>query len=67
MNNTKDYELVGVMTEESFPILKQYVVAGNPISKWSDRRITPLMFKELPPGTELFIKVNAIRTDKETL
>lgn len=50
------YELVGVIGEENYPVSSQTMVDGKLYSGTSEERKVPMVFKDLPVGTQLFIK-----------
>ena len=59
MTDEKDirFELAGVISEENFPLIRQYFDGRTVHTDSSQKRKTPTLFKDLPPGTELYIKV----------
>ena len=52
----EEYELAGVIGTEKFPQIMQYFSNGQHQSHQTDERIAPILFKNLPVGTQLFIK-----------
>lgn len=52
-----EYELAGVIGTEKFPVHTNFYDGKNCHQQLSNERIVPMLFKTLPPGTQLFIKV----------
>jgi xanthosine utilization system XapX-like protein len=52
----EQFEMVGVIGTEKFPVFNQVWDGRQVHHSHSNERIVPMMFKDLPPGTELFIK-----------
>lgn len=52
----EEFEKVGVIATERFPELKQFWSGERLYQHMSTNRVGPILFKELPPGTELWVK-----------
>lgn len=52
----EELELVGVIGIDKFPLLTHLWDGQRALSNMTDERIVPMMFKNLPVGTQLFVK-----------
>lgn len=52
----EELELVGVIGIDKFPLLIYLWDGRQAHSNMTDERIAPIMFKNLPVGTQLFVK-----------
>lgn len=52
----EQFEMVGVIGTEKFPVFGQVWDGRQVHQNFSNERTVPMMFKQLPAGTELFIK-----------
>lgn len=52
----EEYELAGVIGTEKFPLIVHHFSNNQHQSHQTDERIAPVLFKNLPVGTQLFIK-----------
>jgi hypothetical protein len=61
----EQYELVGTVGQDAFDVYGNYIDANNKcISfKAQNPRKSTMLFKDLPLGTELFIKVKNVQTE----
>ena len=50
------FEIAGVIGTEKFPRVRQLWDGHTVYTDQSDERTVPMMFKNLPAGTQLFIK-----------
>lgn len=53
---TEELEMVGVIGTENFTKLNQVWDGRQVHSNMTDERIVPMLFKNLPVGTQLYIK-----------
>jgi xanthosine utilization system XapX-like protein len=59
----EQYEQVGVVGTETFPLVRQYWDGQTVHSTLSNERIVPMLFKNLNPGTKIYIKVDGDSND----
>ena len=52
----EEFEIAGVIGTEKFPLVRQLSNGHTVHTEQSDERTVPMMFKNLPAGTQLFIK-----------
>lgn len=54
--NNEEFEIAGVIGTEKFPEVIRLSNGHTTYTNQSDERTVPMMFKNLPAGTQLFIK-----------
>ena len=52
----EEFEIAGVIGTEKFPEFTRLSNGHTVYTNQSDKRTVPMMFKNLPAGTQLFIK-----------
>ena len=62
--NNENFELIGIIGTEKFP---EFIRLSNGHTHQSDERTVPILFKNLPLGTRLYLKVEDEQRVKKTL
>lgn len=65
--NNENFELVGIIGEQRYPVYCQIEDQGQVNQYKSGPKTIPVLFKDLPLGTRLYLKVEDEQRVKKTL